>query len=132
MPYIIVLRRRLLLLLLVVLGIFLADDVKQFSLEDELALLVLFRCLVGLVILPADNLVADAAADVAHDVAARGHVALARLGTFDVDDGVEQVCLTMLAAEVLVWCGLLSTRMDQQMVCEGKGGGSSSCSVILS
>lgn len=67
----------------------LADDVEKLGLEYELALLVFFRRLVGPVVLPPDNLVADATADVAHDVAAGGHVALARLGTLDVDDRIE-------------------------------------------
>jgi hypothetical protein len=38
---------------------------------------------------------------VAHDVAARRHIALVRLRLGDVDDAVEEVGLAMLAAEVL-------------------------------
>lgn len=83
----------------------LADDVEQLGLENELALLVLLGRLVGLVVLPADDLVADAAGDVADDVAAGGHVTLARLGALDVDDGVEEVGLAVLAAEVLWFWG---------------------------
>lgn len=78
-----------------------ADGAQEFSLEDELALLVLLAALVGLVVLPADRLLALAARDVAHDVAARGHVALAGLARLDVDDGVEEEGLAVLAAEVL-------------------------------
>lgn len=97
---------------------------EQLRLENKLALLVFFRRLVGLVVFPADNLVTNATADVAHDVAAGGHVALARVGTLDVDDGVEEVCLTVLAAEVL---NFVKTKKDgDQIVCFFLGGGSSS------
>lgn len=84
----------------------LADRAQQLGLEDELALLVLLAALVGLVVLPAHRLLALAAGDVAHDVAARGHVALAGLAHVDVDHRVEKEGFAVLAAEVLESCVL--------------------------
>lgn len=78
-----------------------ADVAEQLGLEDELALLVLLAVLVRLVVLPADRLLALLAGNVAHDVAARRHVTLARLAGVDVDHVVEEIRLTMLTAEVL-------------------------------
>jgi hypothetical protein len=80
----------------------LADVAEQLGLEDELALLVLLGILVGLVVLPADRVLALPAGDVAHNVPARCHVALARLARLDVDDRVEEVGFAMLATEVLL------------------------------
>lgn len=74
---------------------------QQLGLEDVVAFLVLLGVLVRLVVLPADRLLALGAADVAHDVAAGGHVALDGLGLGDVDDGVEEVGFAVLAAEIL-------------------------------
>lgn len=79
----------------------LVDIAEQLSLEYELALLIFLGRLVGFVVLPADGLLALAAGDVAHDVPAGGHAALAGLAGVDVYDGVEEVRLAMLAAEVL-------------------------------
>jgi hypothetical protein len=79
----------------------LADVTEQLMLEDELPLLVLLTALVGLVVLPANHFFALATLDVADDMAARGHIPLARLARFHIDDGVEEVGLTMLATEVL-------------------------------
>lgn len=89
---------------------------QQLSLEDVLPLLVLLASLEGLVVLPADGLAALAARDVADDVAAGGHVALRRLALGDVDDGVEEVRLAVLATEVLRdatsvrWQGMMDWR----------------------
>jgi hypothetical protein len=80
---------------------FLADGAEQLGLQDELALLVLLASLVGLVVLPADCLLALTAVDVAYYVTTGSHVALVRVGLGDVDDAVEQVRLAVLAAEVL-------------------------------
>lgn len=77
------------------------DNAQQLGLEDELALLVLLAGLVRLVVFPPDGARAAAALDVAHDVAAGCHVTLGGLGGLDVDDAVEEVCLAMLASEVL-------------------------------
>lgn len=74
---------------------------EELVLEDVLALLVLLALLIGLVVLPADRLVALLAGDVAHDVAARRHVALRGLAGFDVDHDVKEVRLAVLAAKVL-------------------------------
>lgn len=79
----------------------LANSHKQFRLQNELALLVLFRRLIGLVVLPAHGLTAAAAKYVADDVATGGHVAFGGLGGVDIDDFVKEVGLTVLAAEVL-------------------------------
>jgi hypothetical protein len=78
------------------------DLAQQLGLEDELALLVLLRLLVGLVVLPADDAQTLLALDVAHQVSPRRHVALAGLALLDVDDRVEEVGLAVLAAEVLL------------------------------
>ena len=78
-----------------------SDVAQQLGLEDKLALLVLLRRLKGLVVLPADRLLALVARDVADDVAAGGHVALIGVAGVDVDDAVEEVGLAVLAAEVL-------------------------------
>lgn len=80
-----------------------AHGTQKLSLEYEFALLVLLARLVSLVVLPADRLLALAAGDVAHDVAAGRHVALAGLARFDVDDGVKKEGFAMLATEVLVF-----------------------------
>lgn len=79
----------------------LGDVAEQLRLEDELALLVLLGALVGLVVLPADRLLALAADDVADDVTTGRHVALVGFAGVHVDHGVEEKGLTMLAAEVL-------------------------------
>lgn len=79
----------------------LGDDAQQLRLEDELALLVLLARLVRLVVFPPDAGVAAAAVDVPHDVPAGGHITFVRFGAVDVDDVVEEVGLTVLAAEVL-------------------------------
>lgn len=79
----------------------LAHNAQQFLLQDELALLVFLAALVGLVVLPTHSLLALAAGDVADDVATGGHTALDGIGLGDVHDGVEEVGLAMLAAEVL-------------------------------
>lgn len=77
------------------------DIAKPLRLEDELALLVLLARLVRLVVLPPDRLLALPARNVPHNVPPRRHVALARLARVDVDHRVEEVCLAVLAAEVL-------------------------------
>lgn len=41
--------------------------------------------------------------DIADDMSARGHGALARLVEEDVDDAGEEVCFAVLAAEMLGW-----------------------------
>lgn len=74
---------------------------QQLRLEDELALFVLLRRLVRAVVLPANNLVALPAGNVAHNVSAGRHAAVAGLAEVDVDDLAEQKGLAMLAAEVL-------------------------------
>ena len=76
-------------------------DAQQLGLEDELALLVLFRRLVGLVVLPPDRLAAATAHNVTHNVPARRHIALAGIAGIDIDHGVEQVRFAVLASEVL-------------------------------
>jgi hypothetical protein len=74
---------------------------QKLTLQDELALLVLLAGLISLVILPSDRLLALSAVNVAYDVAAGGHVALAGLRLCDVDDVIEEVRFAMLTAEVL-------------------------------
>lgn len=74
---------------------------KQLLLQNKLPLLILFRLLVRAVVLPAHRLFALTTGDVAHDVAAGGHVALAGLALLDVDDAVEEEGFAVLAAEVL-------------------------------
>lgn len=79
----------------------LLDLTQQLSLQDELALLILLRRLVRAVVLPPDGSLTLPAADIAHDVATRRHVALVGLAQLDVDDDVEEVGFAVLAAEVL-------------------------------
>ena len=74
---------------------------QQLLLQNKLILLILFRTLVRAIVLPPDDLLALAAGDVAHDVAAGGHVALGGLALLHVDAGVEEVGFAVLAAEVL-------------------------------
>lgn len=83
----------------------LGDDAQQLRLEDELALLVFLARLVRLVVLPPDTSIAAAAVDVPHDMPAGGHITFVRFGAVDVDDVVEEVGLTVLAAEVLAGRG---------------------------
>lgn len=80
---------------------------KQLSLQNKLPLLIFLRRLVRLVVLPTDGLLALAARDIADDVAAGGHVSLGGFAGVDVDDGVEEVGLAMLAAEVLYFAPLV-------------------------
>ena len=80
---------------------------EQLCLQDEFALLVLLAGLVRFVVLPAHRFLALSAVNIAYDVATGGHVALVGLGLGDVDNAVEEVGLSMLAAEVLgdvSWC----------------------------
>ncbi|KAJ3579252.1 hypothetical protein NPX13_g1310 [Xylaria arbuscula] len=77
------------------------SQLDPLELEDKFPLLVFLVVLERLVVLPADRLLALAAGDVAHNVTPRGHATLRGLTGFDIDDRVEQVSLTMLAAEVL-------------------------------
>lgn len=79
----------------------LVDGDEELGLEDKLALFVLLARLVGFVILPADDLLALSAGDVADDVAASCHAALSGLAGLDVDDRVEQVRFAMLTPKIL-------------------------------
>lgn len=74
---------------------------QQLCLQNKLPLLILFGLLIGLIILPSDNLLALFTRDIAHNVAARCHVPLHGLGLLDVYDRVEEVCFSVLAAEIL-------------------------------
>ena len=74
---------------------------EHLRLQDELPLLVLLALLERLVVLPPHVLAALSARDVSHEVSPRRHVPLAGLTLDHVDHHVEQVCLTMLASEVL-------------------------------
>lgn len=80
----------------------LAHDAEQFFLQNELPLLIFLAALVGLIVLPTHGLFALPAGDVADDVATGRHTALDGIGLGDVHDGVEEVSLAMLTAEVLV------------------------------
>lgn len=70
-------------------------------LKYEPPFLVLLAALKRLVVLPANNLVALLAGDVADDVAACGHVAFCGVRGGYVDDVGEEVGFAVLAAEVL-------------------------------
>lgn len=74
---------------------------QQLGFQDILALLVLLRVLVRLVVFPADGFFALPAVDVTYHVLAGRHLALHGFGLRDVDDGVEEVGFSVLAAEVL-------------------------------
>jgi hypothetical protein len=79
----------------------LTNDTEQFFLEDELALLVFLTALVCLVVLPSYRFLALSAGDVTHDMSTCRHVALYSFALRDVDDFIEEVCLPVLASEVL-------------------------------
>ena len=74
---------------------------EQLRLQDELALLVFLTLLVGLVIFPADGLLAAPTDDVADDVTSSRHIPLDCFRCRDVDHVVEEVRFAMLATEVL-------------------------------
>lgn len=98
-----------------------SDGAEQLGLEDVFSFLVLLVRLVGLVILPSDGFVALSAGDVAHNMSARRHVPLARVALRDIDNGAEQVCLAVLATEVLHHqTGLLEERQTWQARKESK------------
>jgi len=76
------------------------DGAQKLFLQDELALLVLFTGFIRLIVFPADGLLALAAVDVAYYVTSRSHIALVGVRLGDVDDGIEEVRLAVLTAEV--------------------------------
>lgn len=78
-----------------------SDIAEKFSFEDEFALLVFLRCLVGLVVLPAHRLFALTTGNVANDVAASCHVALIGSPSIDIDDTMKEIGLAVLATEIL-------------------------------
>lgn len=80
------------------------DRTQELRLEDIFALLVLLAGLVCLVILPADRLFALSAVYVTYYVASGRHVALVWVRFGDVYDLVEEICLAVLTAEVLMGC----------------------------
>ncbi len=92
-----------------------SDRAEQLRLQDEFTLLVLLIRFICLVILPADRLFALPAMNVTHDVPACGHVALIRLRLGHIDDAIEQICLSMLAPEVLlqVSCRVSNVRVKR-------------------
>ena len=74
---------------------------QQLSFQDVFALLVLLTALECLVILPSNCLVALLTRNVSYDMASCGHVPLGGLTLNHVDNGIEEVGLAVLAAEVL-------------------------------
>jgi len=74
---------------------------QQFGFQDVFALLVLLTTLESLVILPSNCLVALLTRNISHDMASGGHVSLGGLTLNHVDNGIEEVGFTVLAAEVL-------------------------------
>lgn len=86
------------------------DGAQKLFLQDELALFVLFAGFIGLVVLPANSLLALAAVDVAYYVTSRGHVALVGVRLGDVDDGIEEVRLAVLTTEVLMMVSDMAMR----------------------
>lgn len=76
------------------------DVGHEVLLEDELALLVLFRRDVGAVVLPAQDGMALIAPYIADGVHARGHVPVLWLAKVDIDDLVKEECLAVLAVEL--------------------------------
>jgi hypothetical protein len=79
----------------------LANDTQQLLLKNEFALLVFLAGLVCLVILPPYRFLALPASDIANDVSASSHIAIDGLALRDVNDVVEEICLSMLPSEVL-------------------------------
>lgn len=74
---------------------------QQLSFQNILALLVFLRVLVGLVVLPAHRLLTLPTVDIADHMQACRHFALHSLGLGDVNDSIEQIGFSMLAAETL-------------------------------
>lgn len=85
------------------------DGAQKLFLQDELALLVLFTGFIRLIVFPADGLLALAAVDVAYYVTSRSHIALVGVRLGDVDDGIEEVRLAVLTAEVLMTVSDMAT-----------------------
>ena len=79
----------------------LCDRAQELGLKDEFSDLVVLRCLVCLVVLPANHLFALLAADIADDVLASRHVSVACLAGRNVDDCIEKERFAMLTTEVL-------------------------------
>ena len=73
---------------------------KQFRFEYELALLIFLACLIGLVVFPADRLVALLAFDITNNVPTRCHVSLHSICLLDVDHCSEQESFAMLSTKV--------------------------------
>ena len=74
---------------------------QQLGFQDVFALLVLLTTLESLVILPSNGLVALLTRNISHDMTSSGHVSLGGLTLNHVDNGIEEVGFTVLAAEVL-------------------------------
>ena len=88
---------------------------QELSFQDVLVLLVLLSLLISLVVLPADSLPALSAEDVAYNVSASGHVALAGLTSHDIDDVAEKIRLAMLATEVLPGLSTAALKIDMHI-----------------
>lgn len=74
---------------------------QQLRLQDVFPLLILLGCLERLVVFPAHRLLALPTCDVPHHVPPGRHIPLHGFGLGDVYDGVEEVGLAVLAAEIL-------------------------------
>lgn len=72
---------------------------RQLLLQDEFAFLILLRCYVGSVVLPAECSLALGAADVPHRMQTCGHVSVFRLAQADVGDRVKKIGAAMLTVE---------------------------------
>jgi hypothetical protein len=76
------------------------DRTKQLTLKNEFPLLVLLTGLVRLIVLPPNTLIALLAMDISHHVSTRSHIPLRGFTRPRIDHRAEEICFSMLAAEV--------------------------------
>ena len=80
----------------------LCDWAEELCFEDKFPFLILLGLLKRLIVRPSNELVALPTPDIPHDMLAGCHISLFRLARYVVNDGVEEICLSMLAAKALV------------------------------
>lgn len=80
---------------------YLINRTEQIRLQNVFSLLVFLAGLECLVVFPPDRFLALPAVDVPHQVSAGRHVPLDSFRLGNIDDGVEEVGLAVLTAEVL-------------------------------
>lgn len=79
----------------------LINNTKQLLLENKFPLLILLAGLIRLVVFPPHRLPALSAGNISYHVSAGGHTSFGGFGLVDIDHRVEEVCFSVLAAEIL-------------------------------